>query len=200
MTKNPWSKEELEILHNFYPIEGKLVLDKLPNRTYSALRQKACYDGIKFEGITSIGQSAWTEKEIDTLTRLYPVLGSKVCDYFPNRTVDSVLNKATRLKLVTENGSKTIKECTTVYIVYFPCLDLYKVGITKNVLKRIKQFGTEAHVVYDKNCKDHISAKSLEKELLSMVEKISSGLLTTGNTETFKATKEEVEALGKYFA
>ena len=200
MTKNPWSKEEVEILHNFYPIEGKLVLDKLPNRTYSSLRQKARYDGIKFEGITNIGQNAWTIKEIELLTNYYPILGSKVADYFPYRSVDSVLNKANRLKLKTEKGSKVLSECTNVYLIYFKTINIYKIGISKNISKRIKQFGEEAILIYFKDCSSNYSAKNLEKMLLEKVNKVDTGVLRTGNTETFMATKEEVEALGKYFS
>ena len=45
-----WTEEEINILREFYPIEGREVYKRLPGRTESACRSKACKLGFKRRG------------------------------------------------------------------------------------------------------------------------------------------------------
>ena len=77
------------------------------------------------------------------------------------------------------------KNANKVYLMFFPELDLYKIGISNNPEKRAKQFGYKADIFWVEEHSTHEEAKARETYLLSKVTLVNTGLLTSGNTETF---------------
>jgi len=74
------------------------------------------------------------------------------------------------------------------YCVYFPEYDLYKFGISNNFLQRFKQFGSIPEIIFIREFKLGLEARELEKEWSQNVDhlKVNTGLLKSGNTETFR--------------
>jgi hypothetical protein len=66
-TKVRWTKEEEDILRQYYPIEGDKCFRKIPNRSYASCTQKLFELGIK-------GSSSqhWSNYEDDILKTHYP--------------------------------------------------------------------------------------------------------------------------------
>ena len=75
-----------------------------------------------------------------------------------------------------------------VYCIYFKDLDLYKVGITKSIKKRMTEFGYKPEIIFSRYFKTGLEAINLENEFLKNVNELlyNTGKLTSGNTETFK--------------
>ena len=79
------------------------------------------------------------------------------------------------------------KEIVT-YLIYFPSLDLYKVGVSTDFYFRSKSFGAISEVILTIKHDTIESAKVLEKQWLSNLEDYLCNMevLPSGNTETFK--------------
>ena len=72
--------------------------------------------------------------------------------------------------------------------MYFKNLTIYKIGVTNNIQKRLKTFGYKPEVILILNFKTGKEAKELESIWLKNIlpYKINTGLLRSGNTETFE--------------
>lgn len=92
------------------------------------------------------------------------------------------LQNGTGCPVCAKTGPTRANKC---YLLYFPELNLYKVGISKDPMKRSKQYGYHANIVWIEEYSDYLGAKAREDEILSKVKKLNTGLLKTGNTETF---------------
>lgn len=80
------------------------------------------------------------------------------------------------------------KNSRFVYYIYFPELDLYKIGITNNINVRITSFGYKAVLLFAQEYQSGSKAYDIEQELLNQLKPllINTGLLKSGNTETFR--------------
>lgn len=86
-----WSKEELAILYEYYPIEGKRIVTRLPNRTAASCFSKANDLGL-------FHSTRWTKDELQILQKHYPLDGpSKTKELLPNRTIEAVRRMAANL-------------------------------------------------------------------------------------------------------
>ena len=85
----------------------------------------------------------------------------------------------------------------TVYLVYFSELNLYKIGVAKNVYLRQYGFGQPSVVVHKETYSTEPQARQIEKILLDKVKNLmyDSGILKSGNTETFRAEKAFIDFL-----
>jgi len=76
------------------------------------------------------------------------------------------------------------------YLIHFPNEKLYKIGITsRTVKKRMKDIGIKDYeVILERHFDKGINAMELEAEWLSNIQylKVNTGLLNSGNTETFR--------------
>ena len=86
-----------------------------------------------------------------------------------------------------KDGFSTNKPAVT-YLIYFKELDIYKIGISNNYLKRIKHFSYKAEIIFYIQHKVGKNAKDLEAKWLHSIKDytINTGMLTSGNTETFR--------------
>ena len=79
---------------------------------------------------------------------------------------------------------------TTLYLIYFPGTDLYKIGITQiNPKKRFSKF--PEYKIIDLFQTDYSFACELERDVLSKVNKVKHpALYRNGETECFKLDKK----------
>jgi len=85
------------------------------------------------------------------------------------------------------SGFQPQKSAVT-YCIYFPEHDLYKFGISNNHLQRLKQFGSKPEIIFIIEFELGLEARELEIQWSKNVDhlKINTGLLKSGNTETFR--------------
>ena len=87
-----------------------------------------------------------------------------------------------------KGGFKPTKPATT-YLIHFPELDLYKVGITNRTVKeRFCQEPQPYEVILERHHTKGTDARKLETEWLSNLKPLlhNTNELTSGNTETFR--------------
>ena len=75
-----------------------------------------------------------------------------------------------------------------IYYIYFPKLDLYKIGVTNNIDVRIRSFGHKANLLFAQEYETGSQAYNVEQKILKWLapKLVNTGLLKSGNTETFK--------------
>lgn len=93
INESVWTKEELDIIREYYLTDIKKVKELLPNRSYKAILTKAKRLGIK-------SREFWSDKENKLLSDIYPKMSvDNVQLYFPNRTRNSIIKHAILLNL-----------------------------------------------------------------------------------------------------
>jgi hypothetical protein len=172
----PWTEEEIQFLRDNYPEEGPAYCSEKLGRTPNSVTLKANRLDIKFDN-----KFLWTEEEIEYLIQEYPLVGASECAEVLERSWDAVRVKANRLGLCSPRNESRI-----VYLCKFPSLDLYKVGITNNWERRSRQFGQPTKLLWTKEFPNESVARDYEKHILSKVNRVNTGLLDSGNTETFR--------------
>lgn len=186
-----WTKEEEQFLIDNAELGTSYCVEKL-NRTIDSIQRKA-----HRLGITLTRPANWTKEEVQFLTDNYANNGPVYCAEKLNKTYRSVQSKAYRLNL----QANTRYDSKIIYVVYFPDLFLYKVGLTNNVECRIKQFGQPCVILKTEECETPQEAAELERDLLKSVTLINTGAINNGNTETFTQPSEKIKQfLGKQFA
>jgi predicted transcriptional regulator len=175
-----WSKEEEEFLINNAK-KGAFYIAKQLNRTVSSIQNKAQILN------TNLGNyKFWTSNEDIILKKLY----SKTCliqlSKNLNRSIHSISHRASNLGL--KRDVSIDKESTTgyLYVVFFPELNLYKVGITNNPKKRLGEFGVNCNLLSLLEGK-YSEIEKLEKYLLNFIKPwlVNSKKLRNGNSETY---------------
>lgn len=188
LTKYRWSKQEDKFLIQNYSEYGADYCAENLDRSYESVLNRAWQ--------LKLTKASWSEQEEHFLIDNYANSGPTYCAEKLNRTYGAIVAKAIRLNL----QANTKYDSNIVYSVYFPDLFLYKVGITNNVERRIKQFGHPCIILKIQEC-EPTEAAQLERKLLKSVTLINTGALNSGNTETFMQPSKEIkEFLGKQFA
>ena len=88
----PWSNTEDEVIKQYYPLEGKDVSKRLPDRTVAAIVRRAAQLKIYHSRV-------WSAEEINILKTYYATEGQKVADRLPGRAPASCKMKAHELGL-----------------------------------------------------------------------------------------------------
>ena len=99
-----WTKEEDDILQNYYPTEGLKVSNRLPNRTERACKTRAQQLGIH------VIDKRWRQEENDILAQYYPVEGTAVSKRLPGRSNLACQARASILGIRRKNGNWTEEE------------------------------------------------------------------------------------------
>lgn len=73
-----------------------------------------------------------------------------------------------------------------VYLLYFPEINLYKYGVSNDPIRRSQELGYKSKILRTEEFSTYKEAKVREKYLLSTVKLVNTGLLKSGNTETFR--------------
>lgn len=84
-----WTEEEIEIIKQYYPIEGKDCLSRLKNRTLSSLYSQALFLGIKY-----IRTDLWTKEEDEIMKQYYPIDRNEIKKRLPNKTSNAIRARA----------------------------------------------------------------------------------------------------------
>ena len=80
-----WTKEEDEILCEFYPVEHGAVAERLPGRSVGSCRARASILGIAQK--MDVKPDVWSDNEVKILYEFYPSEGGNVIHRLPGRTV-----------------------------------------------------------------------------------------------------------------
>jgi len=186
---NSWSSEQEQFLINNYSTLGPIECSKQLNITYKAVQAKA-----QRLGITKFG---WTEEEEQFLIENYSNRGPIYCAEKLDRTISAVITKAHILNI----QSNTRYNSNIVYIVYFPEIFLYKVGITNSIERRMNEFGQPCVILKTVEYETAQEAAEVERCLLKSVTLVNTGALNNGNTETFIQPSQEIkDFLGEKFS
>ena len=136
-----WTIEELNILKEYYPIEGTKVYKRLPNHSEAACKAQAVKLQIKTKN------HYWSEAEIKVLKDNFSKLGPAGCSKLLNRNKCECKHKAQRLNLVYNGPRKNIWTKERLDLLYNNLdLSIYKLkdilnlsyGCISKKLKEIK--------------------------------------------------------------
>ena len=178
-----WTKEELEILEEEYPsplMSREDLMEILPGRSDRAIEQKARRLGL------SRPVPHYSEKELQYVIDNYATKGPTAVAEHLGRTAESVMTKAFFSGLVFTNGYRT--NTKTFYLLFFPELNVYKVGITNNLDTRRKNLGETSEVIDSTVFETYEECISYESAALKKLEPHmeDTGILKSGNKETFR--------------
>lgn len=109
------------------------------------------------------------------------------CGHIWSTVPNSIIHQKTGCPKCANHGINLEVPAYT-YLLHFPELNIFKIGITNNLDNRIQQFGIKPEIVFFRYFEDANTALSLEKEWLENIKhlKYNTSILTSGNTETFK--------------
>jgi len=111
-----WTDEEIEILKKYYPIEGKNVINRLPNKTIYAIKGKARTLKIHSEW----NKNNFTKEEIELIKKYYADNGAAYLQtLMPNHDLKEIMYKAKGLKIARKNRIKAVK-CIETGKIYSP--------------------------------------------------------------------------------
>lgn len=138
-----WTPEEDRVLLNFYPEEGSRVVERLKDRTPSAVISRA-----RELHISCNDRSGWDPKEDEILSRYYRTEGVRVKERLPGRSGDAVRNRAFVLGLSESKDNWTPEE-DRILMDHYPSegTKTHKrlPGRTKrSVMRRAKKLGLTA--------------------------------------------------------
>lgn len=94
----PWTKEEDQILKDFFREEGIQVENRLKNRSRAAIYSRASHLGLALNKRTRrSSNSIWTKEEDDILRKYYASCGAeKCCSLLKGRSRQAVIVRANR--------------------------------------------------------------------------------------------------------
>ena len=123
---------------------------------------------------------------VEYINNYTPILHRHICGYEWLIKPNNILNGQGCHVCQDNNFNSFMKACT--YLIYFKELNVYKIGITNNISRRLNEFGYIAEVILVINFDTGKEAQILEKNWLSNIEylKFNTNKLISGNTETFK--------------
>ena len=114
-----WTKEEDDIIREYYPTMGSKVASKLPERS-----ELTCVNRAGFLNVKCKCKSEWTKEEDEILREYYPIMGTKVASKLPGRTEGACKSRAKRLNINIRNF--WTKEEDDIIREYYPIIG-YKV-------------------------------------------------------------------------
>lgn len=196
-----WTSSETEWLICNYPIHGKQYCMEILNRTEGSIRRKATdlKLAVQDPGVAQRRNAferykSWietTEYELLDSFDMYKGNQSKLLTRHTSCGYEWRLSPNNASRLVgcpncSKSGFKATRE-TFLYYIYFPALDLYKVGITVDWDKRKYDFGYTPELLSLIPFSSGTEAKEAEEVLLTKlsVYMANTGELKAGNTETF---------------
>ena len=197
-----WNNDEIEFMHSCLEMGWKhkeIALEL--NRTVDAVAKRCSRLDMKSpkkvkEDKPKKSRKLTTEEYISRLPRdivlLQPYKGSNIKILHKNtKTKEKWYSTPTNILYSGSKGTASGFDPNKrgyCYCIYFPGIDLYKVGITNNVKRRLLEFGREAEIIFIRESKSGYNTLKLEQKWLKNLKdyKVNTGLLYSGNTETFK--------------
>lgn len=138
-----WTKDEIELLKQYYPIEGENCVKRFPNRTVHSIKGKA-----KCLHIQAIRKTPYTEKELDIIRKYYPIEGEKCAVRLPGRNPKCIAKKASNLKIAGPKNTAWTKDEIELLKQYYPkygiqyCMELLHKSYSQitNKVSRLKLY------------------------------------------------------------
>lgn len=93
-----WSKQQLQILKEKYPLQGATIPELLKTKTATDIKKKANSIGLRKNA-----PKPWTKEELQILCKYYEMFGSHICNLIPNHSKTSIRKKAMRMGLRSGN-------------------------------------------------------------------------------------------------
>ena len=187
-----WTEEEIELVLEAYcdPKRGPQWLEKELDRTPGAINIKAFKLGVVVD-IAKKQELKAREKLKDTEYKLleYKVQGKSLVRHIPcgHEWRVRVANLAYYVGCPKCSIIGNRKNTKTFYLIFFPALDVYKVGRTGNLDARLRAFGETPEVIDTIVFETAEECEIYEKAALKKLKhhKYNTGRLISGNTETF---------------
>ena len=189
---NPrYSKKELQYIKDNYATKGPAALAEELGRSKVSITKKASNSGVVVD-IAKKEELKAREKLKDTEYKLleYKVQGKSLVRHIPCGHEWWVRISGLKDYVGCPNCSTRANRMNTktFYLIFFPELNLYKVGITGNLDKRRKRFGETSEVIDTIVFETHEECASYESAALKKLKPYmeDTGLIYGGNTETFR--------------
>ena len=93
-TAKKWTAKEDAIMRQYYPEEGKNVVNRLPGRTKGMVGARACVLKLK---LTKEHSPKWTDEEIEIIKSRYEKEGSSLISAIPRHSKGAIMSKAWEL-------------------------------------------------------------------------------------------------------
>lgn len=91
----PWTEQELKILTEYYPLEGRKVSERLSGRN-----GQVCYRKAKELGLTTPVNRPWSDAELTIMKTCYNKLSmAQLMEKLPGRAESAIRKQASRMKL-----------------------------------------------------------------------------------------------------
>ena len=187
-----WTEEHIQYLKDNYETKGAAALEKYFGRAQSAIVNKAGQLGLvvdrkeKFR-LEAIQKLKDTDYEIIEYKKLpgndqKSLIKHKTCGHewwVKLGALDSYAG--------CPNCSKGNWNRRIFYLLFFPVLNLYKVGITMDLTKRLRQYNYTPELIDSRVFKTPEECANYESDLKKKLKPYmaDTGLLHSGNTETF---------------
>lgn len=212
--RRKWTQEEDKILYTFYSDLGvNYCLAKIKNVTktqvYSRVKtlNLVCKNSVTKKKTTEqyINQVKALNIDVEVLqeykTNDTPILHNHMVCGTEWLTRPRDILQGRGCPSCAKSGFNSVSE-GFLYFLYFPPLGVCKLGITKDIEQRRKEFGVDSILLSSKYFKNGGEAKVTEKLFLDHFKEYlyNTGSLRSGNTETFyfdSKLKEEVISLIK---
>ena len=192
-----WSTEELKILTDNYEDKGgQYCVDLLASRTLSSVGIKACRMGLKINKPCSSRARTTEEYNVEIYKSTCQAIEPYVNNHHPImhtcimghtwKTAPEVLLRGSGCPSCAFYGFDPISPATLYFVSFAD--NMYKLGVTKHkdIYKRYpgEWRSLKMKVEWSINFSTGKEALELEKKLLSNIDKLNTGLLKRGNTET----------------
>jgi len=188
---NPqYSEKEMQYLKDNYATKGPAALAKDLGKTKSSITSKAWFLGSVFDRKEHNAREAietlkGTEYELIEYRPWKSLVKHKPCEHVWEVRIPALVSYVGCPNCSIIGNRKNTK---TFYLIFFPELNVYKVGITGNLDTRRSKFGETSEVIDTTVFETAEECRSYESVALKKLEpyKDNTGVLTSGNTETFR--------------
>lgn len=205
-SRKPWTDEEDLFLLENYPVKGIVYCQEKLGRTKESIKNRTRTLKLnRHKGPTSRKTTEDYKKELpEDLSVLEAYVDNNTPILHKHMTCGNTWKARPRTILSgnscpsCSNTGYCASEPAYVYFVYFANLNLWKIGIAKNIDRRLNTLGYPYNILASVYLESGIEAREIEQLILNeyKVELLNTGLLKSGNTETlFLNPKQEAEIL-----
>jgi hypothetical protein len=141
-----WSEEEIKLLMDNFELSLEELSKLLPGRTRGAIKTYGYNLGL----LRKDSKNLWTKKEIETLTKEYPLMGEVWCSKLLGRSLQAIKQKVIGLRL------KRLKKTKNGFISYRTPMDWKQ-------LSKLNQeiFLSTIKLIYFKQTNEKLTLKKL---------------------------------------
>ena len=191
-----WTTKQIKVLKQDYQnnIDIKNIAIKL-KRTRTSIKTKARLLGIKHASHNKRKTPDQYNRELEQICPTIICLENYINCSTPILHKCLICKTKYKVSPTSKLQGHTCKYCKNstssgiTYLVYFPKLNLYKIGITsKTTAQRLRYIGSDYELILERHFSTLYEAEQLEIKWLFNINhlKIDTKKLVSGNTETFR--------------